>query len=431
MIRIHRIRTLMLCFTAAAFWLLPSLAPLWAQTTENQGMTCQTPEFSFAWDGSRNATLIAKADPAQTFEVKLSYLRTAPARKPFQAILVPLARECCLVQGADGSCASPCVTFDVRATPEGSETAVVLDRRALLLSGGELGFHWEALKADKDTKICPARRTGSDTKIRVMHKHDLNIDLGQVYALESGGSWDANAEVALTSNSRWYTWLSSGFSARYSAIGATDESDDSMEDMDTMEEGDDEGGMMGDEADDMGEGDGEETPFNPFEQGGGVLEAEFYVAVNPPKIPNWALVLAGGFGSVPTPGSSDLETRQRTFLGLRSSVMGFNAGRPADSLANSKGFFQIGVGWDDLWEEVILEPASEDGTIPALVSDESERYVLEGQLELPRVGTEWLRIAVRLYASIPTSGDGPSDLRVSALASVDPRGWFDGIGRAN
>jgi len=404
----------------AWFLMLPSQAlsqdeePEQPEGPEKGGTTCSPPEFSFQWKGSSNTTLIAKADPAETFIVTLKYLDLPATGKSFEAIRG--------VQGSLGECQTDATAtattaaateICVHATPEeGSKTYLSVDRRAILKAGGRMGLAFRSVHGDA---TCEARRSGLSEPIRVMNKHELDFDFGPVYSLESGGSWQSNLEVAVTAESRWYSWLSTSFSTRYSNIGAIDESEESMEEM----MGDDDGMM-----DDGMMDDGEEAPFNPFEQGGGTLEADFRIAFSPPHLHRLALVLGAGFSSVPKPSGLDLETRQRTFLGLRNSVEGYNAGKSAESLPNSSGFLQIGIASDDLWETVILEPASEDGMVPAVISDESERYVLEAQLDVPNLGTKSTRVAVRLYASVPQSGDGPSDIRVSVLASVDPRGWF-------
>jgi hypothetical protein len=318
------------------------------------------------------------------------------------------------------------VTFCVLATSEGSKTTVFLDQGAVLRGGGKLQMIYQAINP-----TCGGLVSSTDPTIRVMNKHELNFDLGQVYTLESGGNWGSSAEVAMTAESRWFTWFSSRFSARYSAIGAIDDSEEMMEEMTGDDNGmmDDDGTMepggMMEPGDMMGDG-SEEPMFNPFEAGGGTFEADLNIAFNLPNLSRFAVVFGAGFSSVPKPSGMDLETRQRTFLGLRNSVEGYNAGKSAERLADSSGFLQIGFGTDDLWDAVILEPASADGMTPAVISDESERYILEAQLDLPRLGTQSTRIAVRLYASLPQSGDGPSDVRVSALASVNPRRWFGG-----
>ena len=70
--------------------------------------------------------------------------------------------------------------------------------------------------------------------------------------------------------------------------------------------------------------------------------------------------------------------------------------------------------------------AAANGEIAEIRRDESERYFLEGELEVPRVGTNWFRMLIRAKASVPRSGDGPSDVRVSVLGSIDPTKWFEG-----
>lgn len=294
-----------------------------------------------------------------------------------------------------------------------------MDRQALLKAGGLVGLSYEALP-DEIGKVCLARRRGPENPVRkALDKHSLSFDIGSVFNLQGEGSWDANMEAAAVSRSQWYDWLQTGFSVRYSSLGAVDEPEEE-------EDGDDDGGGDGDDGEDE-----EEEEFNPFESGGGLLETNVYMMFSLPKVPRLGFVGGWGLSSVPGAPESKLELRERTFVGLRNSIQAFNAGRIGDTLENTSGYIQAGVADDDLWERVELEPASEDGTVPAKISDESKRYFFEGEFDIPRVGTEWFRINLRFFASVPRSGDGPSDLRISALASIDPRRWFPGFGQGN
>ena len=305
---------------------------------------------------------------------------------------------------AETTAASKPLMFCVHATPDGTRVPLRLDREEVLRGGGFVRVAYNS--TETYPKSCEETQVGAQS-VRAMKKHYLSFDVGPVFNLEGSGSWANNMEAALTARSDWFTWFQGGVSGRYSAI---DTGEDSTDDPPAGE---------------PEENDGE---FNPFEEGGGVFEASVYGVLRPPKTFSWAGIVAGaGLSSIPGAADSELETRQRTFAGIRFAAQGYNAGDPKDSLAESVGFIHAGLAWDDLWEEVEIEPAAADGSSPAVLSDESKRYFLEGELELPRVGTEWARIVMRLYASVPRSGDGPSDVRVSALMSIDPRKWFPGL----
>ncbi|HEX5715365.1 MAG TPA: hypothetical protein VF179_04350 [Thermoanaerobaculia bacterium] len=431
--------------------------PVWAQEEaddpedENQPAeddedkeTCNTPDFSFTWQGYDLVKLTATADPAQAFIVKLNYLEppndgwdkeqekkcedvlngekkreSGTCKFPFEpARLLPAVssgpRKECSDFESEGNGLSEGVTFCLQATENGSTASLYLDRKALLKAGGLVGLRYTALKDEIDD-VCPARKRGPEKpQLKVLDKHSLNFDLGSVFNLQGDGSWETNAEVASIFRFYWYDWLQSGASVRYSAIGAVDEE----------EETDDDDGNGSGSTDDS-----EDDEFNPFESGGGVLETTVYIVANNPRAPRLGMVLGWGLSSVPGTTGERLETRERAFIGLRNTFEALNAGRIGDSLENTAGYIQAGLASDKLWEKVEIEPASEDGTVPAVFSDESDRYFFEGDIVLPRIGTEWFRVNLRLFASVPRSGEGPSDLRISALGSIDPRRWFSGLGQ--
>ena len=442
----------------------------WAQNpkddsqNENQGKetedkdkeTCNPPEFTFSWQGYDLLKITAKADPAQSFIVHVNYLEAPDTKKTrnlkvwdkekerrcadvlkgeriaaqnedcsfeFQpARVLPAVAsgpqaECVDFQSS-GNGLSEGVKFCLQATEKGSSGALYLDRKALLQAGGLVGLSYEAATAEDRKNACPARKRGPEDPVKkVLDKHSLNFDIGSVFTFQGDGAFNANAEAAAVSRSQWYEWLQTGFSVRYSSLGV----DDAEEEDDPDDDGSGEESLAADD----GEGE-EDDEFNPFEDGGGLLETNVYILLNLPDVPRLGLVGGWGLSSVPGVKDSKLEMRERTFVGLRNTIQAFNAGRVGDALENTSGYIQAGIAEDKLWENVEIEPATEDD--PAVFSDESERYFFEGEFDIPRIGTEWLRMNLRFFASVPRSGDGPSDLRISALASIDPRRWFPGIG---
>jgi hypothetical protein len=416
-----------------------SAAPAAAQQEEDppQGTTCaKRPEFSFTWLDTEVAELEVKAEEEQRFVITLDYLKPVEGDEPILLKASPGAgknaqRNCWaetepasqeanqaaeLVKASEASgegareggeeSARP-ITFCVNASPKGVGVPLFLDREAVLRGGGFVHVTFEGL--GKYPESCEVNRTGS-VPVKAMQKHRLSFDLGPTFNLGGDGSWASNMEAALTARSDWYTWFEGDVNIRYSAIGAVDEA---------PEDADPEAG---------GDGGGDGQSFNPFEEGGGVFEASISGVVRPFRAASWlGLALGAGLSSVPGESTSRLETRQRVFGALRISAQGYNAGEPAETLGNSLGFIQAGYAQNDLWERVELVPASEDGSQEAVFSDESKRWFLEGEVELPRVGTDWARLLLRIFVSAPQSGDGPSDVRVSALISVDPRKWFPGL----
>jgi len=351
----------------------------------DEGTSCEEPLFSVSWDSFHIAKLdvASNADDAQAFWVFVKYLNGNGGHRPILENVPRVPNNLC---GAPPPADPTETSFCILSAPGGSTALLKLNRNDLLShAGGWLGLRYEA--ADQ-AGTCPERRSGP-----------VNPQCDR---------WSTAGKPS--ADGKWRPGFLSGADIRYSAIGAIDE-------------------HASDEAADPGSGDGgepaDEEPFNPLAAGGGVLEANVFGSLN--LLPRFAIATGFGFTTVPGEAGSELETKTKYYVALRGEVEGYNAGQPADSLAGSSSWAQAGTMNNDLFEAVVLETATD--TTPAVLSDESKRYFLEGEVELPRVGTEWLRILVRLYASVPTSGDGPSDVRVSALASVDPRKWFGGVGK--
>ncbi|MFL6195973.1 MAG: hypothetical protein ACJ75H_17465 [Thermoanaerobaculia bacterium] len=399
--------------TVAVFTLLMSV-PLWGKSEDEDlsKKTCNPPEFSFTWLGYDLVRLTATADPEQTFAVTLQYLEEPTKgwekKDAFRPIrlnpgIAPNSEpDCSSIEQGDGL--EEGVTFCIPATPKGSTASIFMDRKALLHAGGFASLKYQALDNDR-AEACEERKQGpSDPIVKVLDKHTLNFDVGSVFNFQGDGSWETNAEVAMVASSQWTHWFQSGYSLRYSAIGGGEEEPPA----DTNDKTDD---------DDSSE------VFNPFSAGGGVLETNIYILGSPiPRLlPRLGIVLGWGLSSFPGEADSQLQMRQRAFIGIRNTIQAFNAGRIGDSLENSSGYIQAGLATDELWKRTEVDPG--------IVRNESNRFFFNGQIELPKIGNEWFRVDLRFFASVPRSGDGPSDVRISALGSIDPRRWFPDVGK--
>jgi hypothetical protein len=370
---------------------------------------CEPPGFGLTWSGYDDAELQATADPPQVFVITLNYLHPPELENPALIRLAtpypvpgltPAQQTECDTLAAAAVAGGPVVSFCLRAP---GTAPVKLDRAALLDDSGFLGIGFRALTGEVPT-TCLERKAGPAVpKIKALDKHRLTLDAGSVFVEQGNGDWEPRVETAFEARSQWRETLLAGFNIRYSAVGGSAEGEG---------EGD------GDEGDATDGEDSDGGEFAPFAEGGGVFEARVFSVLNLPSVPRFGLYLGAGFSSLPGADGSDLTTRPRILVGGRVSVQGYNAGRPGDALESSSGFIQVGVARDELWERVQLEPASEDGSRPAVFSDESDRWFVEGELELPAIGTERTRVLLRTYASLPRSGDGPSDVRVSALLTV-------------
>lgn len=432
----RNLRAAMILVGILAIFAVPGLAQEPAQdlTPDPSKKTCTPPELTFAWRGYDLVQLTAKADPEQTFVMTVRYLeppqekmrkekscREDPAKKDCWEPFEPIQIHPATADGGDPSCSgypkgdglSEGKEFCLHAIPDGATASFYMDRKALLQAGGLVSLKYRALEEEKDT-VCQYRKAGpASPTVMVLEKHTLNFDVGSVFNIQGDGSWKTHGEAALAEDSRWRTWFQSGFSLRYSALDAS-EDDNGDADGDT-------GANPKAAADD-----GEQEEFNPLTQGGGLLETSVYVLVSPFKpLPRLGFVGGWGLSSVPGDAGSALHVRQRSYIGIRETFAAVNAGRKGDSLQNAQGYIQAAWADDALWDNVELEPATE--TTPAVFSNERGRFFFEGDIEIPRIGTEWLRFDLRFFASVPRSGDGPSDIRISALASIDPLQWFPGL----
>lgn len=302
------------------------------------------------------------------------------------------------------------LTFCVQPTAAGTMVPLFMERRALLKAGGYVGVSYFSTAPTQPANC--EKKQNSVIPLKAMQKHRLSFDAGPVYLLSGDGSFKGHAEVAMSARSQWSTWFEGGVAMRYSAIGEIAEKDPETTPPAAAQT--QSSGSPKDASD--------PTTFNPFTDGGGVLESNFYGMAHLPSAPWVGLAGGAGFTTVPGATGSELQTRHRWFVGFRSSVQGYNAGEPADRLGNSSGYIQLAYLKDELFQDVIL-----DSMHPERRSDESVRWLLSGEIELPRLGTEWARISLRGVANIPRSGDGPSDIRISALVSIDPRSWFPGL----
>lgn len=327
--------------------------------------TCPDPRFEIQWSGYSDATLLVSASQDDLhLRLTLEYPRDGDW-DPISLLFAP-SSPCNSEKARPGG-----VAFCVIASPGGASIPLSIDRRGLLRSGGQLEIQYQS-------PGCSVRRQS----VRAIDKHRLSLDLGTSYILRGDGSWDNHAEAALSRRSQWREHLLLGTDLRYSFLStdATTTTDANATDP------------------------GDQPPLNPLESTAGVLQGDLYLVLGAPFAPRLGLVIGGGFSTLPG-SESELETTRRYFTGLRVSVDSYNSGRPGDSLRHASGYLQAGISMDDLWIE-------------------AARIFVQGELELPKIGTSWLRSVVRLDISLPASGTGPSDVRVSVLGSVDPAKWI-------
>lgn len=412
----HRVRRVVVA--ASSLLLLPMAAFAADDESEEKGTTCKTPQFAVAWESYDllKVTAESNADKSEDFCLSFWYLKdkkrigSAPKdEKSTVEIVAPLPGD--LVACTEGPAVPRAegilnaVRANLNVTPAGRALKLRVDRPTLLASGGFVGFRYVS-QTEAENVCSDDRREGpADSQLKVLDKHRLAFDLGSVLNLDGDGSWNASPEVAAKFDSRWYEHVLVGSVFRYSAVGEIAEKPADDEESD----GED------------GEGDSDDE-FDPFQSGGGSLQAQVFAFF--PISSRFGPAVGFGISTLEGDDGSEVDAEAHYFVALRGEVEAYNSGRPAESLAGSSAWLQAGWMKDDLYKDVVIEAATENSE--EVRSDESDRAFLEAELELPRVGTNWFRMLVRAFATVPTSGDGPSDIRVSVLGSVDPSKWFEG-----
>lgn len=248
-----------------------------------------------------------------------------------------------------------------------------------------------------------ARHNALKTSLLTGGNSEYYFLLGSSNSLEANGSFSSGLEASFISKSRYLvrniplapsSWKNSTkkvtgmIELTYSEIGDIDKAEDSQTD-----------------------------PLNPFSAGGGFFR--FNGSIDPlySKYDNTGgigLRIGAGFGTQPDDDNrSEVNTRERFFAGTV-----FRANYGEDSLGRiGLGEVFIGFATDRFWNYSLT---SEQNLNASSVVDEKRRIVIDGRLDLPGVfKSEEVRLLARLFADLPASGNGPGDLRISILLTVD------------
>jgi hypothetical protein len=128
--------------------------------------------------------------------------------------------------------------------------------------------------------------------------------------------------------------------------------------------------------------------------------------------PSLALVAGLGIRSAGLLDAREVaDARWRYMGGLRFQVLGYNAGLPAESLGDTRGYLELGIARDQFWK-----------------SDNMWRWYALQQVEIPYIGSKWLRFLARMKVDRPFSDYGASEFRFSLLASISPSLFADLLG---
>jgi len=217
----------------------------------------------------------------------------------------------------------------------------------------------------------------------VLEQHHLAVDVGSSFGLNAAGSFVSHLELALNANSRWTNWFFGDVDLRLSMLEETSSPDQQV----SLKNG----------------------SHMTLDATGRAL---FVLKVVPSGLrvttqedsyqPWFVPVLGAGLRSL-APGTVT-DVRYRFLGGVRLQVLGYNAGEPAENFGNTRGFVEVGYSRDQFWRET-----------------NENRIYTEGQIEIPSIGSKWLRFLVRMKIDrgIGPPGD-PSEVRISVLSSINP-----------
>ena len=410
-------------------------------TVNEDGTLCTLPDFSFEWLGNSELNLVARTDSFQEMKVRLRPHRSA-GKDSASTRCCDEASEGCevsLEECRESACHRPTTQMWVPASsgdqaflPLGTpskvggkyESRVDLNPDELCLqeSDGLVVVAWET--GAQLSERCKSFARGTTGPILALRRHTLSLDAGPVFSLENDGSFENGLELAITSTSRWTKRWTGYSDLRFSRIGAIDDS----ETTDPTPPGNDDGMPTGADDTPTTPAAEDEDVFNPFAEGGNVVSFNAWMGLNLVGGPKTrltspiSLIFGGGFTTRPGE-AADLEARTRLFAGLRFQIARYGTEASQD-LAGSSGYLQFGIAQDELWKFTELRDLDGDPLTDAVpVSfDEKDRWFIETQVTIPNISLgsdESGRLKVRLYADLPQSGDGPSDVRISALFQYD------------
>ncbi len=400
---------------------------------QSAGMVCDVPAFDLVLQSPFQSTLVVKVESEGYFEFQLQGTTDGQRSQPIDVMVPPHLRASSAPMAdrrfhvLPGTLEIPVELggFDFYLDNVLSVTFESFDELMRKREPAEGETVEEAEEADRkwtehmqeQGKVCAARRQGQAYLI-AFEKQLLKIDAGTVFSRNKDDGFDGALELALIATSRWTRSITGVVDIRLSEIAAIKETPPPDEEM-----------MMPEAETAMPEMPAAPEIFNPFAEGGSIVRGNAYAVYypkstikgNPLYPPSFGLVGGIGFSTFSGGSGSSVEAKERYFYGARWQVNSYNRKLDPVNFGGTTGFVQFGMARDDIWQfEESIDADGDPSTDPEVVQrDERDRYFFEAQLEFPRLGNETARLATRLFADIPKSGDGPSDIRISVLAAID------------
>jgi hypothetical protein len=396
--------------------LLPALVALPATAQAQAEPACGAPSFSFKWIGQSSVHLIAKARPAARYRVWIEESQRSPTQSQRMAVAVNNGDFIYAPDSDAGEAYAVDVTgLDLLASAGRARIWYVPEKSCPTTQASAVDtapldtvakrFHLideRFLQALRKTRwinrgnipasyAAPTPRSEAGQKVELyqtdgvvaLEPHHLSIDVGPVFVMKSNGSFETDTELALTGMSRWLDVFAGAVDLRISSLNLP----------------------------------GSSAPASPPSAGAppvslasstvfeGAARAIGYPWGAGWNMPSFGVVGGVGMRSLP---AEFMNLKGNFFGGFRLQVAGYNAGNPGDSLADTRGFLELGYARDGYWLDRSFN------------SDQRNRLYAEGQLEIPGLGGENVRVLMRVRSSTPVQFDGPSELRLSALVSINP-----------
>ena len=219
----------------------------------------------------------------------------------------------------------------------------------------------------------------------------VRLYTGVAYLLEADGGWDSNGEISFVSA---HNWAPLGKNLRHQLRGIAEFEFTQV-------------GAIDEKSED-GSPEKQETETNPFEAGGGIFR--FNASIHYRVLRDLRFVVGAGFTTLPDESVRETRAESRYFLGARIDNPTLGADREA--------YLVLGLARDNFWK--FDKMVDMNGTETVNMVDERDRLFAEGRFTIPGVfGDRNVWLSARVYADLPASGNGPSDIRVSLHISTD------------
>jgi hypothetical protein len=244
-----------------------------------------------------------------------------------------------------------------------------------------------------DTGRCPQWNSGS-VVVQAMEKSHIDVDAGILFGLGVSGALKGQPEFAISQASKHTSWLSSFGEFRYTSLAALDTISTNLT---------------------------QKQFFNPFAEGGGVLDVDLGLMIHP-FYEEWeqevyALIIGGGFRSFAKEGIKEAFDRPRGFIGLHMNILEYNTQDKDGGLQGATGYAEVGFAYDEFWRTDIDTGKGIEHTFY-----EPQRLFFEGQVDLI-VGQDNVPISARLTTDIPTKNflGGKAALNFGIVVGINPR----------